>query len=284
MSRTRLIVKIIDGSPAGAEITWAGSNPFEQGLSFGLDNGRIAFTSEKTGNWTFQPQVSPSGEAINGLAWIGTHSLAVSTRAEVSFLQLDLPTGHNRAVFSGGAHGVISTQSGCFVAPLGPTGLLVVKPTNADQQPMYVTDNNEGQLYFSRVAALSDNKGQEILISANRRNGFGMSPFNGEEGGRHVHTMKFEGVDVIDVCQVAPNSHAAIAISMRAEVLWIRDASRHDNPVAMRLSGIKGPVYRVLATQRHLFVLSSTALYVWIDLVEHVLFNDKAVPNPSPAS
>lgn len=282
MSRTRLIAKAIDASPAGADITWAGSNPFEQGLGFGLDNGGIVFTSDKTGLWTKHPQMSPSGEAINGLAWIGTQSLAVSTRAEVSFIQLDLPKDRRRAVFPGGSHGVIATKSGYFVAPLGPAGLLVVKPTNTDQQAMNVTDKNEGQLYFSRVAALNDNKGKETLIFANRRNGFGTSLFNGDDGGRHVHTMRFEGIDVVDVCPAAPNSHAAVAISMRAEVLWIRDASRHDDPLAMRLSGVEGPVYRVLATPRHLFVLSSKALYVWTDLVEHVLFNDKVVPNPSP--
>jgi hypothetical protein len=38
----------------------------------------------------------------------------------------------------------------------------------------------------------------------------------------------------------------------------------------------------VLATPRHLFVLSSKALYVWTDLVERILFNDKAVPDPAP--
>jgi hypothetical protein len=282
MNRTHLIVETIDGSPAGPDITWAGANPFEQGLSFGLENGSIVFTSDKTGKRVLHPQMSPSGEPINGLAGIGAYSLAVSTRAEVSFIQLDLPNDRRRAVFPGGSHGVIATKSGYFVAPLGPAGLLVVKPTNADQQPMNVTDKNEGQLYFSRVAALSDNKGREVLIFANRRNGFGTSSFNGDEGGRHVHTMRFEGIDVIDVCPVAPNSHAAIAISMKAEVLWIQDASRHDDPLAMRLSGVEGPVYRVLATPRHLFVLSSKALYVWTDLVEHVLFNDKVLPNPSP--
>lgn len=282
MSRTRLIAEAIDGSPAGADITWVGSNPFERGLSFGLDNGSFVFTSDNTGLWTHYPQMSPSGEAINGLAAIGTHSLAISTRADVSFIQTDLPKGRNRAVFPGGAHGVIATKSGYFVASLGPAGLLVVKPTDADEQPMNVTAKNEGQLYFGRGAALSDNTGSEILIFANRRNGFGTSPFNGDKGGRHVHTMKFEGIDVIDVCPVTSNSCAAIAISMKAEVLWIRDASRHDDPTAMRLSGVEGPVYRVLATPRHLLVLSSKALYVWTDLVEHVLFNDKVVPNPSP--
>src|ERR1700722_3199852 len=112
-----------------------------------------------------------------------------------------------RAGFPGGAHGVVATQSGYFFSPLGPAGLLIVKPTADDLQPMNVTNKNEGQLYFSRVVALRDDGGKETLIFANRRNGFGTSPFDGDTRGRHVHTMKFEGIDVIDVCAVAPNSH-----------------------------------------------------------------------------
>ena len=87
MSRTQLNAKTINAGLASADITWAGSNPFEQGLSFGLDNGSIVFASDSTGSWTHYPQMSPSGEAINGLAVIGPHSLAVSTRADVSFIQ-----------------------------------------------------------------------------------------------------------------------------------------------------------------------------------------------------
>jgi hypothetical protein len=39
------------------------------------------------------------------------------------------------------------------------------------------------------------------------------------------------------------------------------------------MSGVEGQVYRVLATSRTLFVLSSKALYVWKGLVDQVLFN-----------
>jgi hypothetical protein len=97
-----------------------------------------------------------------------------------------------------------------------------------------------------------------------------------------VYTLRFDGIDVVDVCSVSPNSLAAIAISMAAEVLWIRDASTRDDPLAMKLIGVEGPVYRVLATARHLFVLSSQALYVWTDLVNRVLFGGEAVPNSLP--
>ena len=92
--------------------------------------------------------------------------------------------------------------------------------------------------------------------------------------------MKFEGIDVIDVCGVGANSLSAIAISKKAEVLWIKDASKKMTQ-SPKLGGVEGRVYRVLATTRHLFVLSSKALYVWSNLVDRVLFdNTSAVESP----
>src|SRR5258708_4950977 len=109
MSPTRLVVRTMHGSESGPDVTWAGANPFHEGLCFGFDNGTLVYLSEKTGKSTSHQQFSPSGEAINGVAAIGADSLAVSTRADVSFIQLDPKRNSARAVFRGGAHGVIAT-------------------------------------------------------------------------------------------------------------------------------------------------------------------------------
>ncbi len=175
MKPTRLVATTMLGSKSGPDVTWAGPSPFGTGLCFGFDNGTIVFLSDVNGVATDYQPISPGGEAINGVAAIGTTSLAVSTRADVSFIQLDSKKGYQRAVFPHGSHGVIATKSGFFVVPRGPSGLLVVKPTSEDQQQMTVTEGNEGQMYFSRVAALNDEKGKEILVFANRRNGVGMT-------------------------------------------------------------------------------------------------------------
>ena len=266
----------------GPDVTWIGPNPFAGGLCLGFDNGAIIFSETATGYTTRPQEISPTKEAINGVAAIGTSSLAVSTRFDVTFIQIESPISSSRAVFPGGAHGVVATESGYFVAPLGAKGLLLVSIQGGPQQLMRVTTGTEGQLYFYRITALHDNTGKETLVFANRRNGVGLSEFKGDEDSRNVHCLTFEGLDVVDVCGVSPGSLSAIAISPKAEVVWVRDASKRDDPVVMRLDGIEGQVYRVLATPQHLFLLSSNALYVWANLVGKVLYNNTAIPKSGP--
>lgn len=114
MGQFRAAVSI---STQGPEVTWIGPNPFREGMCLGFDNGTIIFHSTAT-NYTSEPQrISPSNEAINGVASIGTTSLAVSTRSEVTFMEVVTPQSTPRAFFNGGAHGVIATKSGYFIAP-----------------------------------------------------------------------------------------------------------------------------------------------------------------------
>ena len=267
----------------GPEVTWVGPSPFAGGISLGFDDGSIMFSDVATGRSEgLRQQVSEAKEAINGIAAIGTSSLAVSTRSDVTFIQLDDPAKDTRVVFAGGAHGVISTQSGYFVAPLGMRGLLIVKPDASNDQEFNVITSTKNNLYFYRVVTLRDTAGTEFLVSANRGNGVGVRRFHGEQDGRSIHTMRFEGLDVVDVCSVSSGSLSAVAISSRGEVLWLKDASKRDEPLVMQLTGIEGQVYRVLATTQHLFVLSSKALYVWSYLVESVLVNQEFARQSSP--
>ena len=61
-------------------------------------------------------------------------------------------------------------------------------------------------------------------------------------------------------------------------MLWLEDTSKRNNPRLIKLAHVEGTVYRVLATARHLFVLTSKAVYVWINLVEQLRFGQ--LPNP----
>jgi hypothetical protein len=266
----------------GPDVTWVGPNPFAYGLCLGFDDGSIRFTTtDPTAGGTYQ-KISPLGDAVNGVASIGTRSLAVSTRSDITFLQIESPSRASPAYFEGGAHGVVSTKSGYFVAPLGPKGVLFLKPSDDSKQMIRVLDGTEGKLYFYRIIALDDGSGKETLVFANRRAGVGQSVFDPDGKWHGIHTMKFEGIDVIDVCGVAPNSLSAIAISKKAEVLWIKDTSTKEDPVALMLQGVEGRVYRVLATPLHLFVLSSQALYVWSNLVDRILFGNTSAPKSRP--
>ena len=279
MNPDDLIRAIYDRYPHLPDVTWVGPNYQEPGIILGFDDGSIVFAGAATGSISDLEKVSPSGEAINGIASIGATSLAVSTRSEVSFFQADSPGGPTRVVFPGGAHGVVATRSGAYVAPLGPEGLLIVRPSSSMVQKFAVSRGTEGKLYFYRVAALHDRHGTETLVFANRKNGVGMSVFNSRDRRRLVRTMGFQGADVVDVCAAATGSLAAVAVSRTADLLWIKDTSSNVDPVILRPMHVEGAVYRVLAASRHLFVLTSKALYVWIDLVGRALAGQFAGPD-----
>lgn len=246
----------------GPEVTWAGPHPFAPGLCFGFEDGSLRFLGEK-GLGQHQ-QVSPAREAINGVASVGSHSLAVSTRADITFIEMD---DHSRCTYESGSHGVVATPSGYFIAPLGPSGLLAVRPEKGASQSMMVTDTTEDRLYFYRMAVVHDGDGKEVLVFANRRQGVGISDFPGDGKRRRIHTQTFEGLDVVDVCAVRDGTLSAVAISPKAEVVLFRDVTSKHRPLSVRLGGIQGSVYRVLCLAGRLYVLSSTALYIWSDFV-----------------
>ncbi len=279
MSPSEQIKAIYEKYPDLPDVTWIGPNFQRPGLMLGFDEGSILFTNAATGEISDPQRVSPSGEAINGIASIGPNSLAVSTRSEVSLFQAESPGDQTIVSFPGGAHGVVATRSGSYVAPLGPKGLLIVRPSSSMVQGFAVTQGTEGHLYFYRMAALHNPLGVETLVFANRKNGVGMSVFDSEDRRRVVRVMKFQDVDIVDVCAVVPGSLSAIAVSKTADLLWITDTSSNVEPVILRPMHVKGTVYRVLATSRHLVVLTSEALHVWIDLVGRALTGQFASPD-----
>ena len=111
------------------EISWAGGSPGRPGYWFGSDDGRIQFIGLGDAGSIGPFAVSPSREAINGIAFAGG-LMAVSTRNDVTCLTAsDLGGEHvEPTVYPGGAHGVIGTSSGGLAAPMGRRGVLLISP------------------------------------------------------------------------------------------------------------------------------------------------------------
>jgi len=265
-----------------SEVTWAGANPFSDGLTFGFEDGSLLFTDEIAGPGKFRQQVSKAGESINGFANLGVNNLAVSTRADVTFLDVgpDRPTAIS--TFSGGAHGVVATRSGFFVSALGANGLLVVKPERGENQLMRVTEGGNAGLYIYRALALDNSEGLEALVFATRRGGVGVSQFSGYEAVRNVHTITSSGLDIVDVCEVQTGTLAAAAISIDGILLLFHDVLNQTRPVTIQLGGLEGTVYRILSSAGHLFVLTSKAIYVWHGLIEGLLKGNSTKESTPP--
>lgn len=250
------------------DVTWVGPNLRAPGLFLGFDDGTFIST-DATKGYVGEPQsVSPSGEAINGIAAVGPRNLAFSTRSEISFIQTDSPENHSRMIFPGGAHGVTSTESGFFIAPLGPEGLLVARPDSANPVGMKVAVGRVAGLYHYRVVALHDGHGKEALVFAHRKGGVGIGAFDGVGGNHLFYSWSLEGMDIVDVCSLAPGSLSAVAVSSAGDILWIEDATKRTKPILYKNPRVKGVIYRTLASRGHLFILTSKGLYGLMEFID----------------
>jgi len=267
----------------GFDVCWAGSHPFEPGFCFGSTDGRLLLTDETGQALGDVVKSSASGEAINGVAswqdWV-----SISTRAEVTFDCVG--PRKTRLMFDVGSHGVIATKSGYFLAPLGPSGLMTLKPqAGAPNQAVDIINPSAGQAYFYRVICLRAPDGGEVLAFAHRTSGLGAMLFTGSED-HPLNEISYAGLDVIDVCAV-PRADAPLAVAAVGKdgtLILSRDALHDKHPVTMRFEQVQGAAYRLLSARGHLFLLTSQALYLMFGLAERFLSREPVTKSPAPVA
>ena len=250
----------------GFDACWAARNPLNSGFCLGSADGHLLFTDEE-GNVLsrFQHPASMSGEAINGVASYGQW-LAITTRNEVTLLTLP-PTGASGpppVAFPVGAHGVIAMESGFFIAPLGQSGLMVVKPQLAGKPTSTVSSATEGNPYFYSAIGLRTPLGREVLVCATRRDGVATMEFAGESGTHSLNTINSEGLDVVDVCALdgGAGSLAAAALGADGTLVMFRDVTTDKKPVTLKFSTVEGKAYQLLSGAGDMYLLTSKGLYV----------------------
>ncbi len=254
------------------EVVWAGVNPLLAGFCFGFEDGRLVFVDE-SGQIVYGPEKgSQSGEAVNGVAGIDRADkwLAVSSRAEVTFWGLpQKPEDKTKvASFPHGAHGVIATPAGSFVAALGRTGFMIVKPPFGPRPPVTISAGLKGELNFYRLVSLRSDDRSELLVCAGRKGGIGIIPFEWGQNKNEVGTIRYPNMDVVDVCSLAPGSLAVGAVSRDGEIVLVRDVLQDKLPVGIKFEQTEGTAYRVLCSQGDLFLLTSKGLHVLSKLAE----------------
>jgi hypothetical protein len=248
----------------GLDASWAGPRPFRaQGFCVGSEDGRLIITDE---GGTLEGELIGSfvGEAINGVAY-WNRWIAVSTRAEVNVLTVPTTEGDTQkvATFHGGAHDVIATPSGHFVAPLGRGGLMVLKPVPGQAQEMKIISGPpEEYLNAYRVVCLSRD-GKEVLACAMRSAGVGAMEFQPSGQNHQMHTIAFEGLDVVDICAIDPSNQslALAALGRDGTVLLCRDILKDKRPIPIKYDQIQGTAYRLQSCRGHLFLLTSKGLH-----------------------
>jgi hypothetical protein len=260
------------------EVSYIGEGPERDLLWFGSDDGRLIMTSLDAEIYQGPLQASESRESINGVAANPQH-VAVSTRNEVSIFTVHPSGPHKtqRAIVPAGAHEVIASQSGWFVAPLGMRGALLVAPEEGAIQRVKISRARDHDFYFYRVAAVSPLQGPEVLVFANRRGGIASMAVPGQDQPRRLYWTTFPGLDVVDVCplggsQAAP---AACAVGKDGTVVMFRDVVQDRQPAAVRFDCVRGAAYRVFTARGHVFLLTSAGMYVFYTLASRFLAGER---------
>lgn len=251
-------------------VSWAGPGERDDEFCLGSEDGRLQITTvegELLGE--FHSGIE-NAEAVNGVAFIGP-VIAVSTRNEVTFWTRPGPgimKAQQRAVFPCGAHGVIATTEGYFIAPLGRSGLLKVRMGPQKDQPLTVIRDKNLTFDFYKAVSLHSYGHPEVIACAARFAGVAALPLppDGEQG--WISSITFSGLDVVDVCSLGTGATppAAAAVSKNGILVLLRDVLHERDPVTLRFEQIPGVVYRVLSAKGSLFLLTSAGLYVLVGL------------------
>jgi hypothetical protein len=258
----------------GFDASWAGEGPSPDLLCLGSEDGRLLLTT--TLGVAVRPpfHVVDSGEAINGAAFWGCN-LAASTRNEVAVIKETRTSEEQgiRSVFPVGAHGVIATSTGVFIAPGGRTGLLVIKPERGDFQHVGVVKPEATDFYFYRVSRISMAGRPDILALAGRGGGVGGMEIPEPEAKSNLSSFTLEALDIVDVCALgsAMSTPAVCAVDRNCTLGFFRDVLHDSQPVAMKFDDIPGTAYRLLSAKGHLILLTSCGVYILTGLGKRFL-------------
>jgi hypothetical protein len=219
-----------------------------------------------------------SGEAINGVAFTDG-LIAASTRSEVYFREVSR-LGENDAlstVFNGGAHGIVATRAGRFIAPIGPRGILVLEPKRGDRQKMRIIEATGKTLYFYRIATVGTLGGGDVLVCALRRDGVALLVLSQAGETSSMSKITFTGLDVVDVCSLGAEESplAAAALGFDRSIHLFRDIQSDRPPLSLRFDDLQGCAYRILSAQGHIFVLTSRGIYALKGLASRLIGGDR---------
>ncbi len=258
----------------GFDVSWAGASPSKDLFSFGSEDGRILFADSEGVVQLKAEKATPSGEAINGLAFI-QRWMSVSMRNEVIlWASSQNPGGKMMGTpIPFGSHGIIAGHSGYFLAPLGRGGLLFFQPKEGPETAATIIDGAIENAYFYRLISLQAASGQEIVACATRRGGVAAMEFKGKDQQHTFRALMFNGLDVVDLCSLgmAGALEGAAAVGRDGTIILFRDVLRDGQPKTIKYESIKGTVYRILSVRGYLFLLTSEGMYVIAGLIERFL-------------
>ena len=257
----------IDYNYPNIEVSWAGEDDRKSGFCFALEDSRLLFQPlNKEVPPTISEPLRDFDGGINGVAFLD-QIIGVSTPGEVVFA---LGNGET-AIYNGGAHGIISTRSGKFVAPLGPGGLLIFNPVPGESQHFKVLAPKVRAFNHYKVASLGQNDQGEIFVCALQKGGW--ATFVLGESLCKFSPYSHSGLDVVDVCSIASKEFpfAAIAVGIDRSLHLIKDVTAPQNGSTLSIGGLVGRAYNVLESKGNVILFTSESIVIFNGLARRFL-------------
>jgi hypothetical protein len=248
----------------GQEISWAGDCPWTGTPGFGTESGLFLVAPSASANGGVLPPVKVALDSVNGVAFNG--EIAAFSSRESLFLARRNRPGHIdldpiRLPYEGGAHGVVSSSLGGFIAPVGPSGVLLLSSTKDEKVfDVRLAQRGDDPLYAYRLimAGLIDDETEVIAFAAREQ---GVVAF-GYAGGSKVTASSghlFTEQDIVSLCSLNHTKlpRGVAALSRDCKIILIRDVTKLTDVGALDYAEIEGTGYDLLSSQGHLFVLTS---------------------------
>jgi hypothetical protein len=250
------------------EVSWAGGYPAPGIFCFGDENGKVWTTDEIGGLVLSFPKPFGTGEAINGVAFVGNRWMCVSSRDHLSLCEI-MQKSYNSCDVTVGAHGVVAAENGYFYSPLGLNGFLSWQPQDGDEQAVYIIAS-DNPAYLYRLASIRNANGQNFIVSAIRHGGVGRMEPRSDGQINVLKVSSFGSLDVVDICAVKyGDMEGAVAIGRDGTIILYREVFQTPDPIVVKFPVIQGDVYRVLSVRGLLCVLTSKAIYILAELFDN---------------
>jgi len=229
-------------------------------LCFGTESGKVVLHDLQADT---RKELELTSDAINGVAF-WRDLIGVSTRSEVSFYRLlqsdtgvNLVTGVPR-----GAHGILVTPNGHFVAPMATDGMLCYDPGKERGSDLWFDRPGEKDLNLYRLIYLGDADGKEIMACAARTDGFSLIAFDASLAHNQIMGWSAPDLDVVDVCSLGTKEFplALAGLGLDRSLVFVRDPHVDQDPNRMSLKGFQGTPYSIQSARESLFILTSQEL------------------------
>ena len=246
------------------EVTWAGECPWTDGFCVGTESGNVLLCENSGLGRSFALSENLTEDAINGAAFFDSYA-AVSTRSEIVLCHRK--PGSKLDVVQrvpSGAHGILATPGGQFLAPMGTAGIFCIEVSEDPSPRAWIEHARDAEHNYYSLRYLSTVEDKPTLVCAARTDGLLTIQLHKQVVDNKIIGLTAPNIDFVDVCSLSSPEwpRAVAALCHDCTLIFIRDVLAYEQPQMLKFNGFRGTPYSILSSQGHVLVLTSREIIV----------------------